>query len=308
VLYGPPTKVNRGESLDTVYAFLGLIPGAAWLLYFRWRSWRYSTSFLSVLRVFLWACFCTILAGVVERVVGASLPQETLLNSALVGFFLIAPIEECAKLIAVWKAAYRSPEFRDPMHGLLFAATAACAFVSMENWLHIAQMGPEAIPRRLFFATPAHLMFSSMWGYGLGVARFQRKGEIGIIAKGLVASVFFHGLYNLVVAVNPKLAMITLLPLMIVMGALMYRMISRFRNRHPFQPMGCGALILCPNCGVYATEGSERCIRCGIVIPTPEPDAPRFCANCRTLLESGNQSCRCCRQPIDIPKYCMPQD
>jgi RsiW-degrading membrane proteinase PrsW (M82 family) len=298
VLYGPATKVNRGKSLELVYAFLGLIPGVAWLVYFYWRSRSYLSSFPVVLRVFLWGCFWTIPAGVVEIVTGASLAEKTLLNSALMGFLLIAPIEEFSKLVAVWGAAYRTPEFRDPLHGLLFSATAACAFVSMENFLHIAQMGPEVIPRRLFFATPAHIMFSSMWGYALGIARFQKSGEIVTVGKGFLASIIFHGAYNFVVAVNPKLAVITLIPLMIVMVGITYYLMARASPRRTFRPKGRGALILCPNCGVFNLEGREHCTRCGIVVPTPESDTPRFCANCRTPLNVGRQTCRTCG--IDI--------
>ena len=276
------------------------MPGAVWLLYFHWKGGRYSSSFSNVLRVFLWGCVCTLPAGILEHVTGAVLRQETLLTSAAVGFFLIAPIEEFFKMIAVWGAVYRSPEFRTPMHGLLYAATAACAFVSMENVVYVSHLGPGILMLRLAFATPAHVMFSSMWGYSMGVARFRRRGEIVIIAKGFLASVALHGFYNFLVALDPKMAVVTLIPLMIFMGWLVRRIIVRFRSNHPFEPLGNGSLILCPNCGAYTLEREKHCSRCGFVIPFPDPDAPRFCATCRTRLDASLAHCPGCGHTAQV--------
>jgi protease PrsW len=293
-------------SLDLPFAFLGLIPGAAWLLYFYWKSGRYSSSFSNVLRVFVWGCFCTIPAGVVEHVMGAGLRQDTLLTSTAVGFFLIGPIEEFSKLLAVWGAIYRSPQFDDPRQGILYAATAACAFASMENVVYMAHLGSGILVLRLAFATPAHLMFSSMWGYSMGVARFQKKGEIATILKGFLLSVVFHGSYNFLVALNPKMAVVTLVPLMVFMGWVLSRMMARFRQSYPFPPLGQGAVILCPNCGAYTLEETKECSRCGFVVPTLEADAPRFCANCRAPLDPCRKACIACGETVSASGYCAP--
>ncbi|MBI5251572.1 MAG: PrsW family intramembrane metalloprotease [Desulfomonile tiedjei] len=308
VLYGRATKVNRGESLELPYAFLGLIPGAAWLLYFHWTKGRHQRSFTNVLRVFLWGCFCTLPAGIIEHVTGAGLRQDTVLSSAAVGFLLIGPIEELSKLVAVWGSIYRSPDFRDPMHGILYSATAACAFASIENVVYMTQLGPGILVLRLAFATPAHVMFSSMWGYSMGVARFQKTGEIATIAKGLLAAVVLHGVYNCIVAINPKMAVVTLIPLMIFMGWIMLRMIARFRKNYPFPSLGRGVMILCPNCGAYALESVKHCSRCGFAIPTAEPDAPRFCANCRARLEPSKENCASCGENVQISGQCRAKD
>jgi len=209
-------------------------------------------------------------------------------------FLLIGPVEELAKLIAVWLAIYRSPDFREPLDGIIYAATAAIGFACVENIVYLGYLGPGIIVSRALFATPAHVMFSSMWGYSLGLARFRREGEFLTVFKGLAISAVLHGMYNFLVALHPRTAMFSLLPLMIFMGWLMNRRIQDFRQNLPFPSLGKGALIYCPNCGAYVPEEAESCNRCGFRIPPMEVDAPRFCGRCRARLKPGCETCPSC--------------
>jgi RsiW-degrading membrane proteinase PrsW (M82 family)/RNA polymerase subunit RPABC4/transcription elongation factor Spt4 len=265
-----------------------------WLLYFRWRSDRFGTAFLHVLRVFIWGCFCTIPAGLIEYVTGAILRQDTFLTSTAVGFLLIAPIEEFSKLIAVWAGVYRSRHFTNPMHGLIFAATAGCAFASIENVVYMALLGPEIFVLRLVYATPAHIMFSVMWGYSLGVARFRKDGELVKVGEGLTASILLHGIYNAIVAYNASIAVVSLIPLMLFMGWLTSHLVSKLRGGYPYEPLGDGLLVLCPNCGVLMPEQASHCSRCGFRVPGALPDTPRFCARCRAPANLGFEVCPAC--------------
>jgi protease PrsW len=279
----------------------GLIPGIVWLLYFRWRSGRFGTSFDHVLRVFIWGCFCTIPAGLVEHVTGAILRQDTFLTSTAVGFLLIAPIEEFSKLIAVWAGVYRSRHFTNPMHGLLFAATAGCAFASIENVVYMALLGPEIFVLRLVYATPAHIMFSVMWGYSLGVARFRKDGELVKVGEGLTASILLHGIYNAIVAYNASIAVVSLVPLMLFMGWLTSHLVSKLREGYPYEPLGEGLLVLCPNCGALMPEQASHCSRCGFRVPGALPDTPRFCARCRAPANLDLEVCPACGSVLKIP-------
>jgi RsiW-degrading membrane proteinase PrsW (M82 family)/RNA polymerase subunit RPABC4/transcription elongation factor Spt4 len=251
-----------------------------------------------VVRVFLAGCACTIPVGVIEHATGAGLVQDTLFRSGTMSFLLIAPLEELSKLVAVWLAIYRSPNFREPLDGIIYSGTAAMGFASVENIVYLGYLGPGIIVSRALFATPAHVMFSSMWGYSMGLARFRREGEISTITKGLVISALLHGTYNFLVALHPKTAMFSLLPLMIFMGWLMNRRIQDFRRNLPFPSLGKGALIYCPNCGAYTPEEAETCNRCGFQIPVVEMDAPRFCGRCRARLDPGREACPSCGERI----------
>jgi len=288
----------RGDELKASYVLLGAVPGLAWVLYFYWKDGRGSSSFHNIARVFLCGCACTIPAALVEHVTDARVDQETLLRAGMTSFFLIAPIEEFFKLLAVWVTVYRSRDFNDPFQGLIFAVTAALGFASVENIVYMGFLGPSVIVLRAAFATPAHVMFSCMWGYSMGLARFRRDREIWTIFKGFLAAILLHGFYNFLVAVHPRAGVILLIPLMGFMGWLMYRLVRNFRLNHPFSPIGKGALIECPICGALTLEGEMSCARCGAAIPLMETDAPRFCGTCRALLDPARGTCPRCGEKV----------
>ena len=158
--------------------------------------------------------------------------------------------------------------------------------------MYMGLFGPDIVVRRALFATPAHVMFASMWGYSMGLARFRREGELLTIARGFLIAASLHGFYNFLVAVYPGTAMLSLIPLMAFMGWLMNYRIQEFRKKYPFPSLGEGALISCPNCGAYTLESSDRCGRCGFAVPLLETDAPRFCGHCRARTGSVPRNLR----------------
>jgi len=297
----------RGEILEFVYASVGLVPGLVWLAYFKWRG-RRPRSFSNIAWVFLWGCACTIPVAVIEHLTGAELAQETIYRSAAVSFFLIGPFEEFFKLVAVWVAIYRSQDFREPIDGIVYAATAAIAFASVENFIYVLLMGPEILVSRALFATPAHVMFSSMWGYSMGLARFRRDGELLTVGKGLSIASVLHGVYNFLVAFHPKTAMISLLPLMAFMAWLMNRRIQEFKRTYPFAPIAVGSLIACPNCGAFTPEDDDACVRCGSIVPLLETDTPRYCGWCRAILDPCRDVCPGCGKSVSLERLCPPAD
>lgn len=256
--------------------------------------------------MFLYGCASTIPTFVLGQITGASIIKETLLESAVASFCLIAPSEEFFKLLAVWLAVYRSPDFREPVDGLVYAATAALGFAAVENVIYIGAMGPKIIMSRALFATPAHVLFSCMWGYSLGRARFLRKGEFTAILKGYLLAAGLHGAYNFLVAVDPKKAVISLIPLMIFMIWLATHRFRALRISLPFHPIGESPLICCPLCGAYNPEGEAGCSRCGFHIPPPEADAPRFCGRCRAQLEPCRTHCPGCGADTSVLPACSP--
>ena len=277
---------------------LGLAPGIAWLIYFFLKKNSNIRSYRLMVRVFLWGCASALPALLVEVSTGAQLHHEDLPGSAIASFLIIAPTEEFFKLLAVWLSVYRSPNFRDPLDGIIYAATAALAFASVENIVYIMQMGPGILFSRTVYATPAHVMFASMWGASMGLARFRRSRELFTIGKGFLIATGLHGLYDFVVALNPKMAMFSLVPLMLFMAWLMNRRIKDSSKNFPFLELGEGAAVVCPNCGAYTLESEVRCSRCGKTLPPLAFDTPRFCGRCRTLLPAVSVACPRCGNRI----------
>lgn len=231
----------------------------------------------------------------IEQLTSAGIIQKTLTASAVTSFLLIGPAEELFKLLAVWVAIYRSLDFREPLDGMLYSSTAALGFVCVENVIYILELGPPGVMSRLVFATPAHALFAAVWGYALGVARFRREGEILIIFKGLLAAALLHGIYNFVIALAPKQAMISLTPLMIFMTWLSYTLAKNLRTLAPIAPEVQNAVICCSNCGAWNSENRRVCVRCDVALDVGAPQA-RFCGRCRVRL-SALGSCSACEYP-----------
>ncbi|MFH0823376.1 MAG: PrsW family intramembrane metalloprotease, partial [Pseudomonadota bacterium] len=215
-----------------------------WLIWFAWKG--RPGRFHNIAAVFALGCASTLPAAILEHVTEATVAQPSVLQSAAVSLLLIAPIEEFLKLCAVWVGIYRSDDFREPMDGILYSTTAALGFACIENLVYMGVMGPGIFVARVVLATPAHVMFSAMWGYSLGIARFRKRNEIATVARGLVLAIVLHGGYNSIVALRLTEVMISMLPLMILMGWMTIRRIKRFRVDFPFANLGKGALVCCP--------------------------------------------------------------
>lgn len=221
------------------------------------------------------------------------------MQTGVASFALIAPVEEFFKLAAVWVSIYRRSDFRTPVDGIVFAMTAGLGFASVENALYLSRLGPEVWYSRFFYATPAHMMFSAMWGYSLGVARFSAKGEITAVARGFLLSIFFHGSYNFLVALYPEYAKYSLTPLLLLMGWVTWKRIKKLRSAYPFPAMDSGPIVVCPNCSAYTPECDSSCRRCGAGLRGIDFDTPRYCGQCRFPLRREATRCPGCGALID---------
>jgi RsiW-degrading membrane proteinase PrsW (M82 family) len=113
-------------------------------------------------------------------------------------------VEELGKFAVVYYGVFRNAEFSEPMDGIIYAVTAALGFASLENLLYITQyagislsMGITVGVLRAILSVPGHALYSSMWGYALGVAKFRqgiRRNEI--ILGGIALGILLHALFN----------------------------------------------------------------------------------------------------------------
>ncbi len=275
-----------------------MLPGLIWVTYCYCARHSRSQPFALTAQVFIYGCASTVPAAVLQHVLGGGFSRTDPVQATAVSFLLIGPTEEFVKMMAVWIPVYRSLAFREPIDGIVYGATAALGFASIENIIYMRFMGPWVLILRALYATPAHVMFASMWGYSMGVARFQRKRELFTIAKGFLAAALLHGAYNFLVVVHELAAIISLIPLMVIMALLMRRGIRKVRATYPFPALGEGAVLACPACGAYTLESEETCSRCKYPIPAIALDGPRYCGHCRALLIPDKEECPNCRNPV----------
>jgi protease PrsW len=208
-----PVSINWQAMLFV--SALAFAPGIFWLYYFYRRDIKPEPLPL-IFKCFVWGMVATVPALYAERLTHISRPAD---------FIVVAPVvEECIKFLVVYLTVYKSPEFDEPMDGVVFAAAAALGFASLENVFYLYEAYSKSVGQlqlvtilRAFFSVPGHALFSIMWGYALGRAKFseESRGEI-LIMKGLALAIGFHALFNLLAEQGTLwvMGMIVLIPIM----------------------------------------------------------------------------------------------
>jgi protease PrsW len=148
---------------------------------------------------------------------------------------IVPVLAELSKYLVVRQGVYGSPEFDEPADGIIFAAVAGLGYATLENittllttYFTVSQVtvpGAEAISPlqagldlfavRGLLGALGHGLWSSFWGYGLGLAKFLPPGRgQGLVPVGLLAAMLSFALFNamaLLPGLLPRLGMVALL-------------------------------------------------------------------------------------------------
>lgn len=112
----------------------------------------------------------------------------------------VALVEELFKFLPVWLLVYYDREFDEPMDGIIYMVACALGFATVENALYALQGGGRLLLLRAFTSTLAHVGFSGLLGYKLGVAKFRERGGVWLVLRAFFAVVVLHGVYDLLLA------------------------------------------------------------------------------------------------------------
>ena len=161
--------------------------------------------------------------------------------------FVVVPVEEFSKFLAVRLGAYRSLHFDEPGDGPVYAAAASLGFASIENLGYVLAFGPAAMILRAPLSTAARVVFGGFWGYALGLRAGggDSRGGLWVVAVGLLAASAAHGVFNIAVSTLP-LAAVALTALGV------WWTLSRFdwaRRGAPFRYRRNYPKIACAACG-----------------------------------------------------------
>ena len=153
----------------------------------------------------LFAMFAAVVNGLFQPAFGTL----GVVGVPLYFYLVVAPVEETVKLLAVRLHAFQ--RFESVVDGAVYGAAAGLGFATIENYPYITRTvaasdadvalvgaaGGIAAVRAL--AGPGHVIYSSLAGYYLGLARFNRENAGPIVVKGLLLAAFVHGSYNVLV-------------------------------------------------------------------------------------------------------------
>lgn len=112
-------------------------------------------------------------------------------------------IEELMKFLGVYLFFFRKKDFNEPVDGIVYSAAVALGFATLENTGYVlsAMLGGEFVTvsvMRALLSVPGHFLFSTVWGYGLGVVKFRKKKK-NFLAYTLLAAMALHGAFNFLV-------------------------------------------------------------------------------------------------------------
>jgi Predicted membrane protein len=218
-----------------VYALAAVAaaPAVFWLWYFYRRDRYEPEPKLLILRTFILGMLVTLPVAFIEGL----LPISDLLLAA-VG----APIiEELGKYLVVRRTVYPKTEFNEPMDGVVYAASAALGFATLENILYISTAYLTSpleevliiYALRALLSVPGHALFSSMWGYALGRAKFNPARGTSFVLGGFTLAVLLHGVFNFVLFSEPLVAMGVFILILVAWWAVL-RLMEDALRRSPF--------------------------------------------------------------------------
>lgn len=151
-------------------------------------------------------------------------------------FFVVAPIQEAAKVAAAWPA-FLSKHLDEAYDGVVYAAASALGFAAVENALLLRSEPAGAIwVARAVLALPAHVFFACLWGYALARAK-QSKRRLPIFPAAFLATIGAHGLYAHFVYGRGPGALLAVTPLLAVMGFVVWMLARDLRTRDRTSPV-----------------------------------------------------------------------
>ena len=178
---------------------LAVAPGIAVCIFVYLRD-RYEREPLRYLVVsFLLGMFSTIPALLIQLIAGDTREMTTnhyIASYAVFAYIIVAMSEEGCKWIMLRLYAYPKKSFNEPFDGIVYAVMVGMGFATVENIEYVFQYGYQTGLLRFFLSVPAHAAFAILMGYYLGLAKFSGSGRIGLMLKGLLLAIFFHGSFD----------------------------------------------------------------------------------------------------------------
>jgi RsiW-degrading membrane proteinase PrsW (M82 family) len=184
---------------------------AVFILWYVYRKDYYEPEPLRlVVQVFLLGGLSVIPAAVIEY----PFPSGIITSSVVAPF-----VEEMIKFCVVFFFVYRLPEFDEPVDGMVYAAAAGLGFAAVENVFYVLEGGIAVGVLRAIASVPGHMIFSCIWGYALGIAKFRPASARGpVIIAGLAGSIVLHGIFNFSLEVYEVAGLVFILVLIIPLG------------------------------------------------------------------------------------------
>jgi RsiW-degrading membrane proteinase PrsW (M82 family) len=205
--------LDRPVSLSPPVAILlAAIPGGLWLAFFHLQDRHEPEPTHFVVGVFFLGML--VAAPLADFLVVQLAPTEPLARAGLSPFALdrvvravlvVGLAQELCKYAAVRYTIYTSPEFDEPMDGVVYMMAVGTGFAVWTNYHRIHDVGGSVFlsigAAQAVIVTLAHASFAGALGYVLGRARFTRRRPLSrgaLLFVGLLGAAALNGQFSLV--------------------------------------------------------------------------------------------------------------
>ena len=117
--------------------------------------------------------------------------------------FIIGGIEETAKLIPFLIFAIRFKAFDENLDGIIYASFIALGYAAMENFHYLQYLTQTEAMYRGFAGPLVHILFASVWGYQIGIARLAGRPLVLVSFVAVTIAAILHGFYDFIVIALP---------------------------------------------------------------------------------------------------------
>jgi RsiW-degrading membrane proteinase PrsW (M82 family) len=268
-------------------------PGIFWLWVFtKGKSYRGSPLKFVILTFFLGMLSTAPAAGMEWLLIDDEDVRSisSIATIASVMFFIVGPVEETSKYLAVRAGVYNTRHLREPLDGLIYGAAAALGFATAENVVYALSYGPEIMIVRGPLSTVAHLVFGAMWAVTLD-RRQKRKFTAGRQLLGLAVAATLHGAFNVLVFTG--WGSLIAIPLIVIGAIVVTRMFRWSREHSTYHLRRNVPSVDCGNCGYRYRVGDNFCLRCG-ALTTDYPHGDVTCSNCKQINSRDAKFCTRC--------------
>jgi len=163
-------------------------------LKFKFKHWSFSL----LLKSFLWGMISIVLVIAVQFLADY-FELDRLNNIRRILFYalvIMAFFAEMGKFFFLKVFVYPKKEFKTPVDGIIFAVMISMGFATMNNILYFINIPNLTVSvANALTAGPANVIFGVIMGFFIGLGKL-RKMRLLDSMTGLVAAVFFHGLYD----------------------------------------------------------------------------------------------------------------
>ena len=228
---------------------LGFAPSLLWLTFYLRRDCHPEPKYL-LIKAFLMGIVISPLAILLQlgfSELRAIFNFEFLYQGTTAFFLWSSLVEEFLKFLAVYLVVVRSPEFDEPVDGMIYMITAALGFAAIENVLVMFSLIPNGaetalntLALRFVGATLLHALASGFMGYFLAMSWFFHEHKKKLVLFGLAMATLFHGVFNMLIvfaqeSANPVIGLVYTTFLLIILAFLVSILFDKISERRTNQ-------------------------------------------------------------------------